>query len=138
MRTAENGKVDTIGVDIHALFNGLDFTQNHALQPGDIFYIPPPNFANAGSVFFLGQVGRQGPFPLPFNEELGLARAMMDVGPSDFAKLTKVKVRRFIDGKKVELEFNVQKIMDTGNFEDDLPLQNGDQIMVEEAIIPTF
>jgi len=139
LRPNEDGEHDVIAVDIHALFNGLDFSQNHHLKPGDIFYVPPPNFAASGSVFFLGEVSSQGPFPLPFNEELTLARAMMQVVPSQFARLSKVKVRRYIDGVKQEIEFNVKKILDSGEFENDLPLQDGDMVIVEEAVlIPDF
>ena len=76
----------------------------------------------------------QGPFPLPFNEELG--------GPSRWASslhVSKVKVRRYIEGVKQEIEFNVKKILDSGEFENDLPLQGGDMVIVEEAVlIPDF
>jgi protein involved in polysaccharide export with SLBB domain len=133
----ETGEYKKIQVDIPMLFAGRAFDQNYELFPGDIFYVPPPNFASAGSVFFLGEVGRPGPYPLPLSGEMGLARAMMQVGFSPFAKQTSVMVRRFIGDEKQEIEFNVKEILKTGEFERDLPLQDGDMIIVKEGIFTT-
>lgn len=133
----QTGEYKKIPIDIPMLFAGRAFDQNYELFPGDIFYVPPPNFANAGSVFFLGEVGRPGPFPLPMSGEMGLARAMMQVGFSPFAKQTSVMVRRYIDDEKQEIKFNVKEILKTGEFEHDLPLQDGDMIIVDEGIFTT-
>lgn len=133
----QTGEYKKIPIDIPMLFAGRAFDQNYELFPGDIFYVPPPNFANAGSVFFLGEVGRPGPFPLPLSGEMGLARAMMQVGFSPFAKQTSVMVRRYIDDEKQEIKFNVKEILKTGEFERDLPLQDGDMIIVDEGIFTT-
>jgi protein involved in polysaccharide export with SLBB domain len=133
----QTGEYKKIPIDIPMLFAGRAFDQNYELFPGDIFYVPPPNFANAGSVFFLGEVGRPGPFPLPLSGEMGLARAMMQVGFSPFAKQTSVMVRRYIDDEKQEIKFNVKEILKTGEFEHDLPLQDGDMIIVDEGIFTT-
>jgi len=133
----KTGDYKKIPIDIPMLFAGRAFDQNYELLPGDIFYVPPPNFANAGSVFFLGEVGRPGPFPLPLSGEMGLARAMMQVGFSPFAKQTSVMVRRYIDDEKQEIKFNVKEILKTGEFERDLPLQDGDMIIVDEGIFTT-
>jgi protein involved in polysaccharide export with SLBB domain len=133
----QTGEYKKIPIDIPMLFAGRAFDQNYELFPGDIFYVPPPNFANSGSVFFLGEVGRPGPFPLPLSGEMGLARAMMQVGFSPFAKQTSVMVRRYIDDEKQEIKFNVKEILKTGEFERDLPLQDGDMIIVDEGIFTT-
>jgi polysaccharide export outer membrane protein len=69
--------------------------------------------------------------------EMGLARAMMQVGFSPFAKQTSVMVRRYIDDEKQEIKFNVKEILKTGEFERDLPLQDGDMIIVDEGIFTT-
>ena len=135
LRPNKSGAYSTIPVDIALLLNG-DMSQNIPIQPGDIVYIPRAGMSRAGVAYFFGQVSRQGPFELPMRGEMMLSQALLNMGASAFAKTDKVKVIRRdpTTGKKSVLEFNAERIWKDGNIEDDLPIQDGDVIMVGEKI----
>jgi protein involved in polysaccharide export with SLBB domain len=135
LRPNRSGGYNTLPVDIALLLSG-DMSQNLPIQAGDIVYIPRAGQSRAGVAYFFGQVSRQGPFELPLRGEMMLSQALLNLGASPFAKTDRITVIRKdpTTGKKSRLEFNAQKIWDTGNIEDDLPLQDGDVIMVGEKI----
>ena len=54
---------------------------------------------------------------------------------SAFAKSTKVRLIRYDEsGKKYQSHINVARIMKEGEFEEDIPVQNGDWIIVDEKL----
>jgi len=90
-----------------------------------------------GVIYILGRVNRPGPIALPRDEQFTMTKAMLACGGADtFGNTAKVQVIRYCeDGKKYKTFVNVQRIMERGEFEKDLPLQNGDWILVPEKII---
>lgn len=90
-----------------------------------------------GIVYVLGNVNRPGPLQLPVNEVFTVMKVILGAGGfAQFANGAKVKLIRYdATGKKFETTVNVERIMKTGAFEDDLPVQNGDYILVGEKWI---
>lgn len=62
----------TLAVDLYALLNGGDQTQNVWLQPGDTIYVPDEKNLN---VFVFGAVDKPGPVAMP-NGQLPLPQAL--------------------------------------------------------------
>lgn len=135
LRPTKSGEYSSINVDIALLLSG-DMSQNIPILPGDMIYIPRIGMNRAGQVHFYGEVARKGPYPLPVRGDKMLSLALMEVGVSPYAKTKEVQVTRRdpATGKKQTLNFNVEQIYKTGNIEDDLPLLDGDIIMVGEKI----
>lgn len=90
-----------------------------------------------GVVYVLGNVGRPGPLMLPKNEVFTLTKVIIAAGGiAMFGNGAKVRVLRYdSDGKKYETIVNVERIMKRGEFEKDIPIQNGDWIIVPEKWI---
>lgn len=134
LRPARGGQYNIIPVDINQLFAG-NMAYNVALMPGDIIYVPLASSAKQGQVWMLGQVGRIGPMDLPLGGETTISQALLTVGWGKFPKKGAVELRRRgADGKRQTLTVDVGRILDTGEFELDVPLQNGDQVYVPEAL----
>ncbi len=90
-----------------------------------------------GIIYVLGRVGRAGPIQLPAEESFTLTKAILASGGGDvFANLGKVQIIRYCqDGRKYKTFVNVQRIMDKGEFENDVALRNGDWVIVPEKIV---
>ena len=72
---------------------------------------------------------------LPLSGEMTISQAVLSAGWGQFPKKSAVELRRRgADGKRQTLTVDVARILDTGEFELDVPLQNGDQIYVPEAL----
>ena len=84
-----------------------------------------------GKVYIWGQVMKQGPVEIPPNEKFTVAKAILQAnGFGDFAKKTKVKVIRTVNGEKQTFELNMEEIMEQGHTEKDLTLEPDDFILV--------
>lgn len=92
---------------------------------------------SGGVVYLLGNIGRPGPLLLPSSEVFTLTKAIIAAGGlTTFGNGAKVRIVRYdSNGKKFETRVNVDKIMKQGLFEKDVPLQNGDWIIVPEKWI---
>ena len=90
-----------------------------------------------GVIYVLGRVNRAGPIALPADGSFTLTKAILASGGGDvFANLGKVQIIRYCqDGKKYKTFVNVQRIMDKGEFEDDVALRDGDWVLVPEKIV---
>jgi len=126
-----------IPIDLSRLLGAADMSMNVAVMPGDILFVPSRRQATRGQVYLLGQVVQRGAFPLPLNQEVTLARTILNSGGfTKFANDSKVKILRTApDGSKQTLVVNVARILKTGSFEDDVPLRNGDVIIVPEKVL---
>ena len=71
------------------------------------------------------------------DQENTLARVLMASGGlGKFANDSKVKILRSApDGSKQTLVVDVSRILKTGIFDEDVPLQNGDVVIVPEKIL---
>lgn len=137
LRGDGNGNYNPVPIDLSRLFGSADMTMNLSVLPGDILFVPSAAQATGGQVYLLGAVSRQGAISLSLNRETTLARTLLGAGGfSEYANKGKVKVLRTApDGSKQTMVVNVGKILKTGLFEEDVPLQNGDVIIVPERMI---
>ncbi len=135
LRPQGDGQYTALDVNLAALLGAADMRHNFEVRPGDIFFVPNEAQASRGSAFLLGEIGRKGPIPLPIRGETSLARTILASGPDRFSNLSRVRVMRTaFDGSRQTLEVDVQNILDTGNFDLDVPILDGDVIMVPARV----
>lgn len=137
LREDGKGSYRPVSIDLSRLLGAADMTMNIPVLPGDIIFVPSTSQASRGQVYLLGAVAKRGAISLPLNQEVTLARTILGSGGfGEFANDSRVRVLRTApDGTKQELAVNVGRILKTGSFEDDVPLQNGDVIIVPERIL---
>lgn len=132
LRPGSDGNYTVIPVDFSRLFGAADMRMNIAIFPGDILFVPSAAQTSAGKVYFLGEVDRPGMVPLPVGGYATLARTILQIGGlGKFANGSAIKIqRKSPEGATQTLVFDADKILKTGNFDLDLPLQDEDVIMV--------
>lgn len=137
LRPNKTGQYAIIPIDLSRLFGAADMTMNLPVLAGDILFVPSAEQANRGQAYLLGEVTRQGALPLSLDEDMTLAKAILGSGGfAQFANDSKVKIlRKAPDGSKQTLVVDVGRILKTGAFEDDVPLENGDVIIVPEKML---
>lgn len=140
LRPGADGSYSVIPVDLARLFGSADMSMNLNVYPGDILFLPSASQASGGVVYFLGALSNPGIYSLPFTGAATLARTMLQRGGfNNFSNQKAVKIlRKDPDGSRRTLEFNVGQILESGNFDKDLPLQNEDVIIVPERLISLF
>ncbi len=86
--------------------------------------------ASSAKVTFFGEV--RGMVPLPDDQELMLSEAMLQLAIPDFADLRKVEIQRFDPDtqRTITKEVNVQNILNKGQRDLDVALQDGDRVRV--------
>jgi polysaccharide export outer membrane protein len=143
------GRMKVIGLTVEELAEKIkqplerDFFQKATVTVSlDAVPIAPTGSASdagvsGGVVYLLGNIGRPGPLLLPGNEVFTLTKAIVAAGGlTTFGNGGKVRIVRYdSNGKKYETRVNVDNIMKQGLFEKDVPLQNGDWIIVPEKWI---
>lgn len=89
-----------------------------------------------GIIYILGSVNHPGPLLVGKDQALTVMKAIIAAGGfSPFANSTKVELVRYDEnGKKYKTIINVKRIMD-GEFEKDIPVKDGDWIVVREKLI---
>jgi len=137
LRPAQSGGYNVIPVNLFRLFGAADMSMNIPVLPGDILFIPPSEQAMRGQVYLLGEVTTKGVVNLPMDTTVTLAKTILATGGfSKFANESKVRIQRTApDGSKQTLVVDVGRILKTGAFEDDVPLENEDVIIVPERIL---
>ena len=87
-----------------------------------------------GLVYVMGMVNRPGPVALPANRSFTVLQAITAVGGcSQFGNCSKIQVLRYApDGKKYRTVINLDLIIARGQFEKDIPLMNGDWLIVPQ------
>lgn len=140
LRPGTDGSYTVIPVDLARLFGSADMSMNIAIYPGDILFLPSASQASGGVVYFLGALSNPGIYPLPFTGSATLARTMLQRGGwGKFSNQEAVKVlRKDPDGSRRTLVFDVEAILKTGNFDNDIPLQAEDVIIVSEKLLNLF
>lgn len=136
IRQDKNGQTKIIPVDLQRLLGSGDMSMNIPVFGGDILFVPSNEQAAGGKVYFLGAVERQGSVSLNLDKEATLARTILGMGGlGKFADGTEVEILRTgPDGAKQRQKVNVDRILKSGAFEDDIPLKDGDVIKVPERI----
>lgn len=137
LRPDNSGGYSIIPVNLSRLFGEADMTVNIKVMPGDIFFVPSSEHASRGEVFLLGEVVKPGAISLPLDQDVTLAKLILSTGGfGKFANDSKVRVlRRAPDGSKQTLVVDVGSILKAGAFENDIPLRDGDVVIVSERIL---
>jgi len=89
-----------------------------------------------GVVYVIGNVNRPGPLLLPKDQSFTVTKVVIAAGNfAAFANGSKVRLIRYDDnGRKFETDVDVDKIMKYGDFDKDVPVQNGDWVIVPEKM----
>lgn len=139
LRKTPGGDYRVIPLDLGRLFSTADMTLNLKLQPGDILFVPSTRNQNAvrQQVLLLGAVPHPGAVPIQSGADATVAKLILARGgATEFAYPKSVQIQRFTaDGTKKTLEVDVQSILENGDFENDVPLQDGDVIIVPEKTL---
>ena len=134
MRLRPSGEYTIVPLDLSRLFSAADMSMNLPLQKGDIFFVPSINNLVRAQVYLLGEVNHPGAVGLSPGPNATVARLILDQGGiTQFGNAGKVEIQRTApDGSKKTLQVDVGHILKAGNFEDDVPLQDGDVVSVPE------
>jgi polysaccharide export outer membrane protein len=138
LRLDENtGRYAAIPIDLSQLFGAADMSMNIPVLAGDILFVPSSEQATRGVVYLLGEVARPGAVGLPMNQETTVAKTILNAGGlGRFANDARVRILRTgPDGSKQTLNVNVGRILKTGSFEEDVPLMDGDVVIVPERML---
>ena len=137
LRRDASGNYSVIPVDLSRLFGEADMSMNVKVLPGDILFIPSSEQASRGQIYLLGQVAKPGAVPLPLDQDVTLAKTILDTGGlGRYANDSKIKILRTApDGSKQTLIVDVGAILKTGSFDRDVPLVNGDVVIVPEKLL---
>lgn len=97
-----------IEVDLGALLESGDATQNVQVRPGDIVQVRP-----AGLVYVVGEVNRPGGFTIPAGEPLTVlqALAMAEGTGSTAAASRSMIVRELADGTRMEIPVDLDAVL---------------------------
>jgi polysaccharide export outer membrane protein len=131
------GRYAAIPIDLSQLFGAADMSMNIPVMAGDILFVPSSEQATRGVVYLLGEVARPGAVGLPMNQETTVAKTILNAGGlGRFANDARVRILRTgPDGSKQTLNVNVGRILKTGSFEEDVPLMDGDVVIVPERML---
>ena len=129
LRTGADGQARKMVIDAAQLLAQGDFSLNVLVLPGDLVLVPEPSRVQ---VFVSGAVQNPGPVEIANGTGLTVLQAITAAGgPTPRAKLADVSIiRRHLDGTQETIDVNVKKIRN-GNLPD-IPLQNGDSVVVKE------
>ena len=134
LRPKPSGEYAVVPLDLGRLFSAADMSMNLPLQKGDIFFVPSVRNLVRPQVYLLGEVRRPGAVSLNPGPNATVARLILDQGGmTEFANPGKVQVQRTApDGSKKTMLVDVGRILKAGTFEEDVPLQDGDVVIVQE------
>lgn len=133
-----NGKREVSFMNFDAVLAGYESGTELALQDGDIVNVvgregidinkeSPPGY---GTIYLEGRVKRPGPHAI---EDLTVYRTIMRNGGFDrFANMKKVYVLRIENGKHLKIPVNIDAIIKEGALDLDIPVKQGDIIVVPE------
>lgn len=134
LRPRANGEYALVPLDLQRLFGAADMSMNLPVQKGDIFFVPSSDNQVREQVYLLGEVNRLGAVSLRSGPNATVARLILEQGGvTQFANSGKVQIQRTApDGSKKTMTVDVGRILKQGTFEEDVPLQDGDVVIVPE------
>ena len=134
LRPRSNGEYTLVPLDLDRLFGAADMSMNLPLQKGDILFVPSIRNQVREQVYLLGEVNKPGAVSLSSGPNATVARLILDQGGmTQFANPGKVQIQRTApDGSKKTMLVDVGCILKEGVFEEDVPLQDGDVVIVPE------
>jgi polysaccharide export outer membrane protein len=127
-RIGKDGKQTTITIKVEELMTSGNQTFNIELQPKDVVTVPIDQMLN---VFVYGEVKTPGAIPFLRSKKITLLQAIAQAGgPTEWAKKSKVMIKRKDNKTGKEMKINVNlKNMITGKIAD-IVLEEGDVVIV--------
>ena len=104
----DDDPADVIKVNLKALQSG-NLTQNIQLRDGDTVFVP-----RANTVYVFGQVKSPGAYPVQPNTTVLQALSLAG-GVTDRGSTSRIKVVRFVNGKKEELKVKLSDLVKPGD-----------------------
>ncbi len=134
LRPRPSGEYSIVPLDLSRLFGAADMRMNIPVQQGDIFFVPLASSVVREQVYLLGEVNRPGAVALRSGPHATVARVILEQGgTTQYANPGRVQIQRTApDGTKRSMVVDVARILKTGAFEEDVPLQDGDVVIVPE------
>lgn len=122
-------------IDLGAILESGDLSQDPVLRPGDSIIVPRAD-QSQNQVYVLGAVNAPGLYSIRGSNFTLSQVILMAEGFTRFARKNKVRlISTDKNGEKTESEFNVGKILDGGDREDDPVIKPGDMVIVDEKMI---
>jgi polysaccharide export outer membrane protein len=126
VRVSRGGKIAV--VDLHKVWEGGESMPNPILEGGDIIYIP----GTEKRTFVTGEVQRPGTYLLP--DDATVLEALMQAGGvTNKAAKSKVKIVRGGRVSPIIMSVNLDKIINRGDFERNIILEQDDLIYVPKT-----
>ena len=122
-------------MDIGAMMESGDFSQDPVLRAGDVVIVPREDQANS-QVYVLGAVGSPGLYSILGSKYTLSQVILMADSFTRFAKRNKVRhITTDVRGEKVENEVDVGKVLEGGDRSSDPVVKPGDMVIVDEKMI---
>jgi polysaccharide export outer membrane protein len=128
LRTGANGLTEQISIDIDDLLIKGNSDLNIPLRPSDVVNIAVDQPI---LVYVLGEVMRPGKVSFRRSQNPTLIQAIADSGGATDRAGRKVILKRMVDGKEKNLQFNFKAIL--SGKQSDIPLLDNDTIIVGES-----
>ena len=127
-RVGKDGKSTTITIKVEELMTSGSQALNIELQPKDVITVPIDQMLN---VFVYGEVNTPGAIPYLRSKKITLLQAIAQAGgPTEWAKKTKVMIKRKDKrtGKEMKINVNLKNV--TNGKIADIVLEEGDVVIV--------
>jgi protein involved in polysaccharide export with SLBB domain len=136
LRPRADDSYAVVPLDLNRLFSAADMSVNVPMQPRDIFFVPSTRNEMGQQVYLLGEVNRKGAFTFAPGPNATLARILLAAGGvTEFSRISEVQVQRIgPDGDKKTIVVDLRPCLREGEFEKDLPIQDGDIIVVPQKV----
>lgn len=128
------GSNEPIPVNLKALLDKGDMSQNHVLQKGDTIYIPEDTL---NKYYVLGEVLRPNIYPLDDNITV-LSAISAAGGPTPRGKLKGTMLIRGDADNPEKVPVNIAKLIESGDVTQDIKLKPGDVVYVPETSKPDW
>ena len=129
------GSDTPIPLDLRAMFDHGDLSQNYELQKGDTIYVRLPTYEN--QIYVLGHVARPGLYPIKENTTV-LAAISLAGGPTERGAVRGTVVVRGDPAKQQRVKCDLTRVLDKGDITQDVVLQPGDVVVVPETKKPDW
>lgn len=141
---ADRSKVSVVGegeqkarveLDLGAMLESGDLTQDPILQAGDVVIVPRAD-QSKNQVYVLGAVNSPGLYSIAGSKFTLSQVILMADGFTRFARKNRVRlITTDENGEKSEVEVNVGKVLEGGDRSDDPIIRPGDMVIVDEKMI---
>ncbi|MGB2926535.1 MAG: SLBB domain-containing protein [Limnothrix sp.] len=144
------GRSQTVNVNLFALLQQGDLSQNIDLRDGDVISIPPtqtldldnierlylsnvaPQPTQPLDIAIVGEVSLPGPYRFDPGSQVGIVQAIQQAGGlSPFADVRQVSLERKTRSGSIQtINVDLFAILETGRIDQDVPLQRGDVVTI--------